>query len=364
MPEIAVEAAPVSAMDRMYGVVAEAPPVVSAPSETVPETPPAALQVTAPQKEEGDGHSVAALPKTETVTAAPAIPPEDATEALLKELSLTGSSVAELPATEKATALPDFSAYQEVLGKEVKTNEEFIRELKALKETQKQYSEVFKGVDEGLQKLVDIARMGGDWREVQNYVTFDFNSIPAVEYYKDDLVTSGQFPNTPEGLVERDEWLEAQDPRLINALAQPLKEKAVAGQQQFIHQQQQQLVADKSAKDEALRQALYGEKAIKAIGGVEITPARRDNYFQRLASGEVVYKGKDGKPDFDKGVQMLHLFENIGEISRTLISRAKAAGTKAVLLEASNVHVSPNTPAANLTTETKPKSALDRYFGG
>jgi hypothetical protein len=219
-------------------------------------------------------------------------------------------------------------------------------------------------VDPALKELYDIARMGGDWREIQDYVSFDFNAIPAIEYYKDDLLTNNQFPNTPEGRVARDEWLEAQDPILIQALAQPLKTREIAKQQAYIDAQKQKVVAEKSAKDQALKQTLYGEKAIKSIGGVEITPPMRESYERRLKAGEVVIKGPNGQVDFDKAVQMLHLYENINTIAKTLMNRAKVSSTKAVLMDAAHVNVTKNPPPIAPATTEKPKSLMERYFPG
>jgi len=314
----------------------------------VVETPTPQAEVETPVQEvETPETEVAQETVTPTETPTETAPEQDDTDDVLAILN--GEQPKETVAKEF-----DYSAFKDVLGKEVKSTEEIKEAINSYKEAASNYEKQLSSLPPELRTAMELAQNGGDYLAALGVAQIDYNQIPASDFVRT------MFPNTPEGEEKFNEFIENTHPSTIDFQGAQLRNQAIQRQQAELNYIRTQSIERKQANENAIRKELDG---MQNFLGNKVTPSDRQKVYDALSKGLAgEYKRPDGTIDAKRAVTE----KMIIALAPTLIKNAKhkgvTEGATRVVTQAANVQLNKTTPIQQFTQPIGSKNPLESYL--
>lgn len=252
----------------------------------------------------------------------------------------------------------DYVKLSQDLGFEgVKNKDQLLEKYK--KDLDQAKEDALSGLPDALKEAILFAKEGGDFMEVLNISSIDYDKVSNRElleakYHKYFVDEDGKFDKDAF-----EEWVDSEGKAKVNMLADQIR-----SEEKLVQKNKLAVVRDKALRDkEKLNSELKTElDRIDSIGGVKLSQSQKDSMFRDTVSGlameEMFYEG--GKISNKKLAQNLfkvRMFDKAIQIAKT---SAKNDGKREVISRATNASV--QRKAERPVAEIKRVSPMDQFF--
>lgn len=220
------------------------------------------------------------------------------------------------------TPAVDFSDLAKVLGQEVRTKEDLVSVVAAVKAKADELSTL----PENLSKAIEIARLGGNYLEYLGVSAIDWGKEDPVTLYENHVIN--QFSDR-DGKVDYDKVdriLDKIDDDEKELRGRDLQRQYIAIQSQSKHQAEAQARAQRSAFEQSVRRTVDG---LSEISGFKLSQSHKEDLYSSIV------KGEDLRPtDVSQRVFNLFVTKYFGKIDSFRKEQIKNAAKREILEQA------------------------------
>jgi hypothetical protein len=277
------------------------------------------------------------------------------------ELDDSDSDLLEFESEEEApTVSEELKALSNDLGfGEIKSKEEFLEKAKALKQLQ----ELQKDVPSDLAEALKVAKDGGDYRELLQITSIDYDS-----YSNKELVEASmeKYFKREDGSVDEEsllDYVESKSPAEINMLGDQVRDSLKAKQSQRKAAFEQSIAQKKAQENQKIKS--YLDK-VNSIAGVKLTSIDKEVLMSEISSGSIIdkiSKNEQGETDAQKLVENMFKIKYFDKVLNIAKTKSVNQGKKEVIKKLTNSNVSKGGKQTRVAGKTSPtKSGLDSYI--
>lgn len=234
------------------------------------------------------------------------------------------------PATTSAPSF-DFSKMANVLGKEIKTEDELVTTISDLKKVVDSYSQEKTSIPQDLAKAIEIAKLQGNYLEYLNVSSVDWNKQDPVEVFENYIIDRATDASGNVDYEKVDAYLDKIDDFEKEVKGRELILNYVNAQKQVQAQIEAKAVEEKRQREQGLRVAL---DSVSDINGFKLSPTHKEEIFNAFVSGNAIknmfYDGA-GKLDFNKVVKALFITKYWDKVDNFRKQQVRNAAKREIL---------------------------------
>lgn len=253
---------------------------------------------------------------------------------------------------------PDYVKLSQDLGFEgIKNKAQLIEKYK--KDVDQAKEDALEGLPDNLKEAVLFAKEGGDFMEILNISSIDYDKVSNRElleakYHKYFVDEDGKFDKD-----SFEEWIDSEGKAKSNMLADQIRSEQKASQRSKLASVREKAIREKEKLNSELKTEL---DRIDSIGGVKLSQSQKDSMYRDTVSGiameELFYdNGKISNKKLAQNLFKVRMFDKAIQIAKT---SSKNEGKRSVISRATNASV--QRKAERPAAEIKIVSPMDQFF--
>lgn len=233
----------------------------------------------------------------------------------------------------------DFATIGKDLGFEVKTRDELVSQVKAIKaqaDLLKQEKEaVFANVPQDLVKAIELARSNGDYLGYLGIGAVDYAKADPIELYESFVENSLTDPKTGNTDWEKvNAHLDKLDDADLEIRGKQIQLQYVQYQNEQRTQKEQQIYAQRQEQERSIRQAV---DRLEKVGDFKVSSTHKQEIYQDLLGDPLKdYRKGNGQFDFERLAKDRFILKNYEKLDKFRQQQIKNAAKREILSEITN----------------------------